>query len=319
MAKCPVCQLEQKNESKLFIDSPWSVFFRPIECMNCGKFLLEQNAVYALEEGRYNLKQRALLSHNISKRQKKDWTWEIQIKEIEDSLYSSKLPSVTELAENIIFWIGEQSSGFGAEVNFNVSHALAKVGAIDDTGFVKVLDHLKKDGLIVSDYVVWGDTLTFSLSFRGWQKYEELQRGKTDSRTAFMAMKFGNPLCDDFYKIKLKSAVEETGFSLHRLDESPKAGLIDDHLRVSIRNARFLIVDLTEQNNGAYWEAGFAEGLGKPVIYTCHEEHYKDIHFDTNHLLTIKWHPEKYEMAIRNVKATIRNTFPSEAIMEVDD
>ena len=54
----------------------------------------------------------------------------------------------------------------------------------------------------------------------------------------------------------------------------PKAGLIDDRLRVEIRTSRFLIADLTHENAGAYWEAGFAEGLGKPVIYTCEKSKF---------------------------------------------
>lgn len=73
-----------------------------------------------------------------------------------------------------------------------------------------------------------------------------------------MAMPFGNPAIDALHS-RLKQAVSETGFDLRRLDEKPKAGLIDDHLRVEIRTSRFLVVDLTDGNQGAYWEAGFGE------------------------------------------------------------
>jgi nucleoside 2-deoxyribosyltransferase len=59
---------------------------------------------------------------------------------------------------------------------------------------------------------------------------------------------------------------------------------------VEIRACRFLIADLTHANNGAYWEAGFAEGLGKPVTYTCKKSEFaKASHFDTNHHLTVLW------------------------------
>jgi len=40
-------------------------------------------------------------------------------------------------------------------------------------------------------------------------------------------------------------------------------------MRVEIRSAKFLVADLTDENRGAYWEAGFGEGLGKKVYYTC--------------------------------------------------
>ena len=61
---------------------------------------------------------------------------------------------------------------------------------------------------------------------------------------------------------------------------------------MEIRTSRFLIADLTHENPGAYWEAGYAEGLGKPVIYTCEKKKFENqvkTHFDTNHHLTLQW------------------------------
>ena len=73
----------------------------------------------------------------------------------------------------------------------------------------------------------------------------------------------------------LMPAVASAGFDLVRLDEDPQAGSIDERLRVEIRKSRFLVADLTHGNPGAYWEAGFAEGLGKPVIYTCEKDDFR--------------------------------------------
>ena len=75
------------------------------------------------------------------------------------------------------------------------------------------------------------------------------------------------------------------------LVQRAKAGSIDERLRVEIRRSRFLIADLTDRNAGAYWEAGFAEGLGKPVIYTCEKSVFEEekTHFDTNHMHTVLW------------------------------
>ena len=75
------------------------------------------------------------------------------------------------------------------------------------------------------------------------------------------------------------------------MDDRPIAGLIDDRMRVEIRSADFIVADLTHDSPGAYWEAGFAEGLGKPVIYTCEQTKFQTsrTHFDTNHHLTIVW------------------------------
>ena len=139
-----------------------------------------------------------------------------------------------------------------------------------------------KEGLLLSNSMDRA-----ALSFAGWRRYDELKKGRSESRKAFMAMPFGNPAIDALHS-QLKQAVSETGFDLRRLDEKPKAGLIDDRLRVEIRTSRFLVVDLTDGNQGAYWEAGFAEGLGKHVFYSCEKARFDQqrTHFNANHSYT---------------------------------
>jgi nucleoside 2-deoxyribosyltransferase len=111
--------------------------------------------------------------------------------------------------------------------------------------------------------------------------------------------------------------VKDTGFQLYRLDDKPEAGLIDARLRNEIRNCRFLIADLSHGNSGSYWEAGYAEGLGKPVIYTCKKSVFEgkvaDIarpHFDTNHHLTLLWEQADPQSAASRLKETIRLSIP---------
>jgi hypothetical protein len=93
-------------------------------------------------------------------------------------------------------------------------------------------------------------------------------------------------------------------------------------LRVRIRQAKFLICDLTHGNRGAYWEGGFAEGLGIPVIYTCrldvftNSAHEFHPHFDTAHWVTVPWDPANPALAAAKLKAIVRATLPDEAKLE---
>jgi nucleoside 2-deoxyribosyltransferase len=127
-------------------------------------------------------------------------------------------------------------------------------------------------------------------------------------------MRFGDPELDEMLRDHFRPAVQRTGFTLFRLDDEPRAGLIDDRLRVEIRQSRFLLSDLTHANNGAYWEAGYAEGLGKPVIYLCKKEVFENPktrpHFDTNHHLTIVWDRETIQEDMERLVATIRYSIP---------
>ncbi|WP_158934066.1 hypothetical protein [Burkholderia sp. S171] len=167
-----------------------------------------------------------------------------------------------------------------------------------------------------------GGNLVLRLKMDGWIRYEAAKRLQIDSRTAFMAMQFDPDLLrivDEYFK----PAVARAGFELKLLTDNQPAGLIDDQLRVALRTARFVIADLTHANNGAYWEAGFAEGLGRPVIYTCRRSEWNEIdergrrkvHFDTSHLVTIIWSPDDLQDAATKLTATIRATLPSEARM----
>jgi hypothetical protein len=149
----------------------------------------------------------------------------------------------------------------------------------------------------------------------GWQKYEQLKHVRSESRTAFMAMKFGDALLDGIVENVFKPAVLRTGFELKKLTDEQPAGLIDDQIRASILSGRFVIADLTHGSYGAYWEAGFAEGLNLPVIYTCGKAAWdeKKTHFDTNHMVTIIWDPADLKSAGDALTATIRATLRTEA------
>ena len=81
-------------------------------------------------------------------------------------------------------------------------------------------------------------------------------------------MQFNDSELDAFVKDIVKPAVKEgIGYDLVDMNDVARAGIIDNIMRTQIRDAAFVIVDLTHENSGAYWEAGYAEGLGKPVIY----------------------------------------------------
>ena len=152
------------------------------------------------------------------------------------------------------------------------------------------------------------------LTFSGWERLDQLQRQSVESRFAFMAMDYNNGAVDRAFATFV-DAVDKTGFELRRLDQKPKAGLIDLRMRVEIRGAKFLVADLTDENRGSYWEAGFAEGLGKKVYYTCEQTKFDNVktHFDTEHLLTIRWSDRNFAAAVDELKSAIRNDFPIEA------
>lgn len=323
IVNCPVCnsilsqstELQNKSSGK---DGEY------LSCRQCGDFFLTGTVIATLTNKLNNDSDKiAILSHAIRKMQR-DGEELFLDSYLIDQILERPLPSTTDQANNLILWLGDNVKGPGESVWIESSTHQAIVGAKTPAGFAFVLHHLFDNGLITGDLI---ETLTergrgrACLSFEGWRYFDEIKRGAVTSRKAFMAMQFGDPELDNIFDNVFKPALLQTGFELYKLDDKPKAGLIDDRMRVEIRTSRFLIADLTHENAGAYWEAGFAEGLGKPVIYTCEKEKFtKDkTHFDTNHHLTVKWDRNNPKEAAEELKATIRATLPDEAKLTDDE
>jgi hypothetical protein len=209
---------------------------------------------------------------------------------------------------------GEQARGQVAQIAAWIGAAIGRDDR--DAGFHWLRTRPEIESLIVLSVSRYDDVYA-QLPMEGWRRYEAIKHAEVASRTAFMAMKFGDEELTQAVENHFKPAVDRAGFELRLLSDGQPAGLIDDQLRVRLRTSRFTIADVTHANNGAYWEAGFAEGLGRPVIYTCRQEEWRErkVHFDTNHLLTIIWDPANLNKAAADLTATIRATLPSEAKM----
>ena len=286
-------------------------------CPNCGCFELDHQSAAHLTRGAIGEPaELALLSHNIRGMNQRTRCPRVTWKLIARILETSSLPSPVEQVENLLLWLGN-SNPFGKLVSITPMTHMAIAGATDLDNFGAVVAALEERSLIRGS-IVSGIAFNGKPTLRGWQEYAEIERGRSDSRFAFMAMPYENAALDRVFGECFRPAVASTGFSLVRLDDAPPAGLIDDRLRVEIRRSRFLIADLTGGNHGTYWEAGFAEGLGKAVIYTCQEEHFKSYgtHFDTSHHQTVLWAEKSLYSAAEALKTTIRATLPAEAIMQ---
>lgn len=231
-----------------------------------------------------------------------------------EAILKQPLPRPREQADLLLRWVAEHSPGPGETIWVEARTHGAIIGSSTRKGFGLVLDHLFNLGLLIgAQSKTMGESGAHAtLSFAGWEHYENLRRGGGNYSKAFMAMKFGEPVLDAVLERVFKPSVRQAGFDLFKLNDVPRAGLIDDRLRVEIQASAFVIADLTHENLGSYWEAGYAEGLGKPVIYTCEKAKFETTktHFDTNHHLTIIWDADAPEEAGESLKATVRATLP---------
>lgn len=218
------------------------------------------------------------------------------------------------LAINLIRHIGDQVSETGQPIG-QLSGVAGRIGAPGEEISDSIVEELEERGLLRIGNITktLGGTifLGVNLSLEGWEKYEDEKHGGFDGNYGFIAMKFGDDHLDTFVRDVVKPAIRQhLGIDLVDLRDVAQAGVIDDVMRVKIRDAKFVIADLTHDNNGAYWEAGYAEGLGKPVIYICEKAKFEKskTHFDVNHCTTVPWSTDNSVGSCEELIAVLRRS-----------
>jgi len=289
-------------------------FGRPevVNCPACGQFRIARTAIDDLNLPFREPKRRALASHLVRKMQGQR-TPPSLTDEFFASLSTRSLPSPLEAADNLLLWLAEKADGKpGATIDFDYSLAplITTVGVIDSKDVKWLAETLASNGWIDGLKSSSGRAIAY-LTLKGWNRVDQLHHAQIASRFAFFARRFSNPELDDIFENCLRPAVKQTGYELRTVVQ--KAGLIDSVIEDEIRRCRFLLADLSDDNAGAYWESGFAEGLGKPVIYICKADKMGNVHFDTNHRHTIPWDSMEMDETAKKLKAVIRNTLLGDA------
>lgn len=145
------------------------------------------------------------------------------------------------------------------------------------------------------------------LSMEGWRRVRPAPRPGGIPGRCFVAMWFDDSM-NEVFELGISKAVTDSGFPPPiRIDRKEHNNQITDEIVAAIRDAEFVIADFTGNRGGVYYEAGFARGLGRPVIYCCKDSDFEDRHFDTRLINHINWSgPADLRQKLANrIKATI--------------
>lgn len=137
---------------------------------------------------------------------------------------------------------------------------------------------------------------TARLTPKGHMYTDELRTRIAASTQGFVAMWFADEM-EAARREGFETGIRNAGYKPHRVDDAQHIDKIDDRIIAEIRRSKFLVADLTGHRGGVYYEAGFALGLGKPVFYTCRQDHKDDIHFDIRQFNCIIW-SDPQELAV---------------------
>ena len=313
--ECPVCRSQDGFACQVgsYEDKDASLF----ECEVCGSFAISRTAIvsYFGNTFRFSRVQSAALSHLIRVNGKGHLEPRLLSTDDIESLLGGalSLPNPALQALNIIRFIGDRVIENGEPIELLPPEFTSEIGAPSRRFAIDLVNELKNRTIVDGVFHPTGGTThiqNLSLTLAGWERYEAERQGKLAGKYGFIAMKFGDPILDPLIRDHVKPAISGLGYEAVDLRDVARAGVIDNILRVQIRDAAFVIVDLTHENAGAYWEAGYAEGLGKPVLYICEKSKFdeKKTHFDTNHCTTILWHIDSVDEFTENLSATLRRS-----------
>jgi hypothetical protein len=206
--------------------------------------------------------------------------------------------SFRELIDSILVAISSKYSNIGYCIQINgndralyyVTNNDLNTNKTEINGIVSRLIELeyfnKSESRDQYNYIYQG----YTISAKGWLYIDELTKTRKEINQGFIAMDF---------KIETKEiskafieAIEGCGYVPQRIDQKEHNNQIVPEIFYEIRRSKFLVVDVTYPNNGAYYEAGYGEALNKQVIICCRQDEFnssKKPHFDIAQKNTVVW------------------------------
>lgn len=144
----------------------------------------------------------------------------------------------------------------------------------------------------------------FQILEKGWLEIEEIAK-PLQSKQVFIARCFDEVM--DRAGESIFKACKDSGFIPLQINKKEHNKEISGEILVEIKKSHFLIAEVTGQNKGVYFEAGFAMGIGIPVIWLVKEDDLENVHFDTRQYNHVVWQTEEelIEKLERRIKGSI--------------
>lgn len=157
-------------------------------------------------------------------------------------------------------------------------------------------------------YLMKSEKSIYTISAKGWEKISDMEINQKTINQGFIAMSFKTEAT--IISNAFKKAISKCGYSFQRIDEKEHNNQIVPEILFEISRSKFVVVDITYQNYGAYYEAGYAEALGKEVIVCCSKAAFdgeNKPHFDIAQKSMIVWNDENEleERLYRRIEATV--------------
>lgn len=213
---------------------------------------------------------------------------------------------VAEKIEMLLQYVASKTKalGDGVEIHPNFDYPLMDGASPQEC--LEAIRHLQARG----DFKQGRGTVCI-LTVQGWAHVQRTGLPGAQPGRVFIAMWFDESMQKP-YVYGMKPAIEEDCRMVAvRVDKIHHNEKICDRILAEIRMAQCVVADVSGHRSGVYFEAGFAKGLGREVIWMCRDADFDDLqkHFDTRQFNHIRWStPEdlRQQLAAR-IRATVMN------------
>lgn len=252
-----------------------------ILCPRCGKYQID-GMLAVSDLAQYGKKH--LISGIIRNISETGKPIELTFAVIENIFDSNKIPEDPfEIIDLLLLHIVKRSGKIQNAIKFKPEFDYSLLFLENKRDFIFYVNKAKELG-----YLEYDNSQQIRLTLNGWKRLSEIKKLPQKSNRAFVAMWFDSKL-NDVWEHGFKSALIEVGFKPQRIDLQEHNEKICDRIITEIKQSSLLVADFTGQRGGVYFEAGFAMGLGIPVIWTCSKKDIENLHFDTRQYNHIVW------------------------------
>ena len=294
-SRCPICDGPHVRE----VDSADHGNQVRWDCARCGKYRLFGSGLSSIQN--CDAVGRAKVSGFVYG-QNKNGLEPGLTRDLLDQVISRPLPSVGERAERLLSEVVRDQKTLSDHVYILMPWWIAATYSRDEGELLYLARMLSERGFITE----LSGSGECEILPDGHIEADRLNRKMTRSDTGFVAMCFDSCL-SPAYEQGFQLGIMRAGYEPVIMNRLEHVNRIDDEIIARIKTSRFVVADFTKHRGGVYFEAGFALGLGLPVIWTCRKDDMKELHFDIRQYNTIDW-DEYDELASRlqyRIEATV--------------
>lgn len=330
---CPICDTKLKLE----LDEDTNNIYY-VNCETCGRFAIDEDYYEdAIDIANAEISKSQIASYLFYHKEHRPYSFlcgtdvfvpssyrQVSIKEIENWYPKT----FSEKVDRFLLGLAGRLNFFGEPILFTREqlYSACFVNRTPQGPMGTHPDAIKAQADFFEEYLTsqeYTKTTTngFIIQPKGFERIDALQQENRGSgKNVFVSMSFG----DDTTQTReaLRNAIIDAKYSPEFIDEVIHNKQIVPEMFRLIRESRFLILEISVPNYGAYYEAGYALGLGKEVIICCNSkvftkkyeteeekkyERYLRPHFDVAQKQLLIW--DDYEDLRKKLAEWIRALF----------